>query len=545
MKKTLAFLLGLGFLLPFAAFAACSPVALGGTGNCTITVADVLFGNGTSPIATSSVFTFTTASSRLNVTTASTTNLSASSAFYLPALATAAGSLLAIDFKGQVIATSTSSGVTSVTATWPVLSSGGTTPVISWGGLATSSGLTSGRVHYSTGVNTFADIATSTPTVTSPITYSGTLGNFVGGVSGAFACATCNTSSLSGSGTAGMITSWLTSTALTATSTPTATAYTATSSTATSTFQGDVWIQGLSDLPNAYLLVGTTSPNAGRLAGDLIDQVWNGNGLSSINSWNAGTGSCAQSGFIADGNNPIATGYFGSFMFQNDGWTGSGCTLGTQTGIKPESLALFNPTGEMDFEIASTTTGVNFNWLIGGGASTNIKMTLANNGKLGIGTTTPGNTLSVEGSSLLGNSANAGYFIGTTTTSNVFPNASTTALSVNNDTVTGKRYLTFTYATTTAWTGTTTLLQLGVAPIGLTFSSVQCGTDAGTLNLQYQYGTGPTLVLPMILGASSTVGTVNFTSNNTPVSPNIIGVKAGTPASSPTTVTCTVTAKQT
>lgn len=35
--------------------------------------------------------------------------------------------------------------------------------------------------------------ATSTPTVTTPITYSGTLGSFIGGVSGAFACATCIT----------------------------------------------------------------------------------------------------------------------------------------------------------------------------------------------------------------------------------------------------------------------------------------------------------------------------------------------------------------
>lgn len=124
------------------------------------------------------------------------------------------------------------------------------------------------------------------------------------------------------------------------------------------------------------------------------------------------------------------------------------------------------------------------------------------------------------------------------------PNASTTALSINGDTTTGKRYLTFTYATSTAWTGTTTLLQLGIAPIGFTFSAAQCATDAGTLNIQYQYGTGPTLVLPMI-PASTTVGTTNFTSNNTPVSPNVVGVKAGTPASSPTTVTCTVTAKQT
>jgi hypothetical protein len=35
--------------------------------------------------------------------------------------------------------------------------------------------------------------ATSTPTVTAPITYSGTLGSFVGGSSGTFACATCST----------------------------------------------------------------------------------------------------------------------------------------------------------------------------------------------------------------------------------------------------------------------------------------------------------------------------------------------------------------
>lgn len=34
-------------------------------------------------------------------------------------------------------------------------------------------------------------VGTSTPTVTSPITYSGTLGQFIGGVSGAFACPTC------------------------------------------------------------------------------------------------------------------------------------------------------------------------------------------------------------------------------------------------------------------------------------------------------------------------------------------------------------------
>ncbi len=54
-----------------------------------------------------------------------------------------------------------------------------------------------------------SSVGTSTPTVTSPITYSGTLGNFVGGVSGAFGCATCvlTTRALTIAGTAGQITS--------------------------------------------------------------------------------------------------------------------------------------------------------------------------------------------------------------------------------------------------------------------------------------------------------------------------------------------------
>jgi hypothetical protein len=53
------------------------------------------------------------------------------------------------------------------------------------------------------------------------------------------------------------------------------------------------------------------------------------------------------------------------------------------------------------------------------------------NGNFGIGTTTPGARLSVEGTSVLGNNALAGYFIATTTTASVLPYASTTALTVS------------------------------------------------------------------------------------------------------------------
>lgn len=60
--------------------------------------------------------------------------------------------------------------------------------------IGTSSVITNGQVLVAgPNGNTAYSVATSTPTVTSPITYSGTLGSFVGGSSGAFACASCAT----------------------------------------------------------------------------------------------------------------------------------------------------------------------------------------------------------------------------------------------------------------------------------------------------------------------------------------------------------------
>lgn len=108
---------------------------------------------------------------------------------WLPSLGTPAGTILAVDPNGKIIATTTSAGgVTAVTGTWPILSSGGNTPIISWGGLSTTTNLVAGHVVYASGVSSVTDIATSTPTATAPITYSGTFGSFVGGVGGAFGC---------------------------------------------------------------------------------------------------------------------------------------------------------------------------------------------------------------------------------------------------------------------------------------------------------------------------------------------------------------------
>lgn len=79
--------------------------------------------------------------------------------------------------------------VQSVTASAPLFSSGGVNPNLTWFGLSTTSALTQGQVLYNTtGGNGVASVGTSTPTVSAPITYSGTLGNFIGGIAGAFGC---------------------------------------------------------------------------------------------------------------------------------------------------------------------------------------------------------------------------------------------------------------------------------------------------------------------------------------------------------------------
>lgn len=101
--------------------------------------------------------------------------------------------------------------------------------------------------------------------------------------------------------------------------------------------------------------------------------------------------------------------------------------------------------------------------------------------------------------------------------------------------LTGNDYTTFTYATTTAWTGTTTL-PLGPAIVAETWNSISCFTDAGTLYVSVGDGTNYTNTT----NASTTVGLTTLSSNNTFTAGEKRYFRAGTPASSPTTVSCTI-----
>lgn len=74
----------------------------------------------------------------------------------------------------------------AISATWPITLSGAT---LGFNGLSTSTAAVIGNIPYFSGVNTFANVATSSPSIGSVLTYSGTLGSFVGGSAGTFGIA--------------------------------------------------------------------------------------------------------------------------------------------------------------------------------------------------------------------------------------------------------------------------------------------------------------------------------------------------------------------
>lgn len=95
------------------------------------------------------------------------------------------------------------------------------------------------------------------------------------------------------------------------------------------------------------------------------------------------------------------------------------------------------------------------------------------------------------------------------------------------------RDLGFAYATTT-WSGTTTL-RIGPAPGNITVSSVYCETNTGTVGVSLYDGTNRANYIPT---ASTTINKNTYNTNNTFTAGETIRVDLGTPATSPTNLSC-------
>ncbi len=119
-------------------------------------------------------------------------------------------------------------------------------------------------------------------------------------------------------------------------------------------------------------------------------------------------------------------------------------------------------------------------------------------------------------------------------------NASTTAISVNGNEMSGQRYLSFTISTSTNWTGTSTIgspfgdAGTVYAPFKGTSATLQCGTNVGTQTVEISDGSTHTY-LP---GASSTANTNNFVFSFS--KGDALTIQAGNVTASPTTTACTM-----
>lgn len=105
--------------------------------------------------------------------------------------------------------------------------------------------------------------------------------------------------------------------------------------------------------------------------------------------------------------------------------------------------------------------------------------------------------------------------------------------STVSNVLTANEHHSFTYATS-SWTGTTTIpLETGY---GEAWQSIRCFTDAGTVGVDLYHASSHLNYIPT---ASTTNNVITFTTNNTMTAGDKVFADIGTPASSPTKISCT------
>lgn len=471
-----ALLISLGFLLPVSVSAACSPVALGGTGNCALGATFLLIGNGTSPIATSSTLFFTTALNRLSFTNASSSVQTISSNLYLTALGTAAGTFLAVDPNGKVIATSTPS-----TASSTLLSDNNTFS-------GTNRFTTTSTTTFNAGISFSSFNATGTATSTA-----------ANGVNLSAGCFAINGTCLSAGG--GTVTSITAGTGLNGgtintSGTISLISYLATSSSET---KGQLpYYTSTAGFPATFGTISTSSLGVTApitFSGTIGAQIGGAAGSFGCTSATASVTGCLTAADFAKFN----------------------AKVGTSTADTVKQIAIFGTTNATPA-------------LIGGSSA----LTFSTSSPTNLLTATNASTTNLSaGTSMFipnGSSQTAAA------AGQVAEDTTDKQLIVNGGVHDIRRNLTLSMSTTTAWTGTSSIPAF-VIPQAMTLNTVQCSTDVGTLNVQFKYGNN---VFPAMFQASTTVGTIIWASNNTPAAGATSTISFGTPGSSPTQVSCTI-----
>lgn len=419
---------------------------------------------------------------------------------------------------------------------------GGSNTTWTYYGLSTTSPISASQVLYGTSASGVASVATSTVAAGTGVSLSANPGYLVNGSN----LTITNTGVISGSCTWPQICSGTNPLAITwggfATTSQPASSNLLVSNGTTGVFgvattsvtcSGSVSCTGFTAIgasPITLTGIGATFGQAweiganghtGFLAPTTTLSVYVGQATSTLFSANqAWFGATATSSFSAAGVLSLATP-----LSVANGGTGAATLTGCLTGNGTGAITGSGTCNVSNASVSSIAT----TWpIVGGTITTTGTITWG-----GLSTSTPAVV------------SNIPYFSGVNTFANVATSSQTYSSGFSNSgtlgaTVGGTTNVTslferhsFTYATTT-WTGTTTIpLEVGYGEI---WQTAQCYTNIGTLAIQIGYGSASTTAF----NASTTVGTITLTPNNTMTAGNKVVVDLGSPATAPTKITCTI-----
>ena len=437
--------------------------------------------------------------------------------------------------------------LTSLTGTSPISYNSGT-GAISFSGIATSSALTSGRVLYATGINTVASTATTTLTTSGALSFSQPV-TIIGGSASALALDTSG----AWSGNAGSATKLATARAINGVNfdgTGPITIF-----AASSTLLGDsnafTGLNVFSRASTTLLTLNKTydTANLPGVSGQVLSSTgtgvsWitnsptlSGGSPNTLTYWTSASGISATSsptvGYVTATTSTATSSFAGRVAIGGttaygvlDVYADPGITnivMSDNSAASGNKHWAFDNDGGMLYLTRMSDAGA---------TSTNSEFVFTPTGRFGIGTTSPYAALSVVGQ-IVGS-----YFTATSTTAtSTFADDINYASSLYNGTkqVSSTLYSSFAYSTSTAWTGTTTL-KLGIAYVNEVWVGAKCVTNTGTVNVSFLNGTNRL----NMFNASTTIGTITFTTNTSFATNAIRSVDIGTPASSPVNITCTI-----